>query len=104
MSIFTPSSGGLQTRYIICLDYHAVQYINHAHKLHVTTFIYSVSSSFASVSKLSLMWCLFVLCYRVTMVGRYGVMGRRLTDPTGFYLHSSVVLCTERVLSRKNRH
>jgi hypothetical protein len=35
------------------------------------------------------------------MVGRYGVLGRRLTDPAGFYLHSSVVLCAERVLSRK---
>jgi hypothetical protein len=48
--------------------------------------------------------CTLVLCYGVTMVGPYGVMGRRLTDPAGFYLHSSVVLCAERVLSRKNRH
>jgi hypothetical protein len=64
VSIFTPSSGSKETRYIICSDYHAKQYTNHAHTLHVTVFIHSVSSSFTGVSKLSLIWCIFVLLLR----------------------------------------
>ena len=46
MSIFTPYSGTKQTRYIECLDYHAVQHKNHAHNLHVIILIHSLSSSF----------------------------------------------------------
>ena len=45
----TPSSGG-KHRYIICLHYHALQYTDHTHKLHVTIFTHSVSSSFTGVS------------------------------------------------------
>ena len=72
--------------------------MNHAHKLHVTIFTYSVS--FTDICRLSLMWCIIVLWNLVTVVGRCGTLDRCSIDPTGLGAHSSVVLYAERVLSR----
>ena len=69
-------------------------------KKFITEHIYCLESgSFLGVSKLLLIWCIFVLCCLVTMVCRCGTVDRCLIDPSGFCPHNRLALPAEHVLS-----